>query len=76
LKRSGLTLESLDSAVDVYLNSRKVILCYGMGITHHSHGTANVQQLANFLMLRGNIGLESLQSDRMGFDEFPVEKAF
>ncbi|MGO7675721.1 hypothetical protein ACC685_38635, partial [Rhizobium ruizarguesonis] len=32
LKRSGLTLEALDSAVDVYLNSRNVILCYVMGI--------------------------------------------
>lgn len=51
-----MTLEALDSAVDVYLNARNVILCYGMGITQHSHGTANVQQLANFLMLRGNIG--------------------
>ncbi|MFC5758562.1 FdhF/YdeP family oxidoreductase [Rhizobium sp. GCM10022189] len=53
---SGLTMEALNSAVDVYLNARNVILCYGMGITQHANGTANVQQLANFLMLRGNVG--------------------
>src|SRR6202012_5270246 len=29
---------------------------YGMGITQHRHGTGNVQQIANLLMLRGNIG--------------------
>ncbi|QWW71841.1 FdhF/YdeP family oxidoreductase [Rhizobium sp. WYJ-E13] len=56
LSVSGLTMEALASAVDVYLNARNVILCYGMGITQHANGTANVQQLANFLMLRGNVG--------------------
>jgi len=29
---------------------------YGMGITQYRHGTENVQQLANLLLLRGNIG--------------------
>lgn len=53
---SGLTYEALESAADVYINAENVILCYGMGITQHRHGTANVQQIANFLMLRGNIG--------------------
>ncbi|WP_018896708.1 FdhF/YdeP family oxidoreductase [Rhizobium sp. 2MFCol3.1] len=53
---SGLTREALKSAADVYVKAKSVILCYGMGITQHSNGTGNVQQLANLLMLRGNIG--------------------
>ncbi|WP_275785429.1 FdhF/YdeP family oxidoreductase [Pararhizobium gei] len=56
IEKSGLSMAALDSAVDVYLKARNVILCYGMGITQHANGTANVQQLANFLMLRGHIG--------------------
>ena len=56
VEKSGLSFEALDSAVDVYLKAKNVILCYGMGITQHANGSANVQQLANFLMLRGNIG--------------------
>jgi len=56
IERSGLTFAALDSAVDIYLKAKRVILCYGMGITQHANGTANVQQIANFLMLRGNIG--------------------
>ena len=55
---SGLTRAALESAGDVYVKAQNVILCYGMGITQHRHGTANVQQIANFLMLRGNIGRE------------------
>jgi molybdopterin-dependent oxidoreductase alpha subunit len=53
---SGLTREALKSAAEVYVKAKSVIICYGMGITQHSNGTGNVQQLANLLMLRGNIG--------------------
>jgi molybdopterin-dependent oxidoreductase alpha subunit len=56
IENSGLTFEALESAVDIYLKAKRVILCYGMGITQHVNGTANVQQIANLLMLRGNIG--------------------
>ena len=53
---SGLPRAALESAGDVYVASERVILCYGMGLTQHRHGTANIHQLANFLMLRGNMG--------------------
>ncbi|WP_176084777.1 FdhF/YdeP family oxidoreductase [Martelella sp. HB161492] len=56
LSYSGLTHHAISCAVDVYLNAKNVILCYGMGLTQHAHGTCNVQQAANLLMLRGNIG--------------------
>ncbi|WP_208247792.1 FdhF/YdeP family oxidoreductase (plasmid) [Rhizobium sp. T1470] len=80
---SGLTREDIESAADIYINSKNVILCYGMGITQHSNGTANVQQLANFLMLRGNMGRQgagicplrghsNVQGDRtVGITEIP-----
>ncbi len=38
------------------MKAKNVIVCYGMGITQHANGTDNVQQIANLLMLRGNIG--------------------
>ena len=53
---SGLPRSALESAGDVYVASERVILCYGMGLTQHRHGTANIHQLANFLMMRGNMG--------------------
>ena len=80
---SGLTRVVIESAGDVYVKAKNVILCYGMGITQHRHGTANVQQIANFLMLRGNIGREgagicplrghsNVQGDRtVGITEIP-----
>jgi molybdopterin-dependent oxidoreductase alpha subunit len=55
-RKSSLSRADLESAGDVYVRAERVILCYGMGITQHCHGTTSVQQLANFLMLRGNMG--------------------
>lgn len=80
---SGLPLSSIESAVDVYLKAKKVILCYGMGLTQHANGTANVQQAMNLLLLRGNVGREgagicpvrghsNVQGDRtVGITEIP-----
>jgi molybdopterin-dependent oxidoreductase alpha subunit len=53
---SGLTRAAIESAAKIYANAKRVIVCYGMGLTQHRRGTENVQQIANLLLLRGNIG--------------------
>src|SRR5580704_4328939 len=53
---SGLSREALQSLAVAYATSSATILSYGMGITQHSRGTSNVQQIANLLLLRGNFG--------------------
>ncbi|MBY2918779.1 FdhF/YdeP family oxidoreductase [Rhizobium leguminosarum] len=80
---SGLSRRAIESAADAYISARNVIICYGMGITQHAHGTANVQQIANLLLLRGNIGRQgagiapirghsNVQGDRtVGITEIP-----
>ena len=82
---SGLPRTDLEDAAAVYAKAKRVIICYGMGITQHKHGTANVQQLVNLLLLRGNIGREgagicplrghsNVQGDRtVGITEIPSQ---
>lgn len=82
---SGLTREAMTSMAETYWRAERVILCYGMGITQHANGTQNVQQLANLLLLRGNIGKpgagicplrghSNVQGDRtVGITEIPGE---
>jgi molybdopterin-dependent oxidoreductase alpha subunit len=53
---SGLTRAQLEHVAKVYATAEATIACYGMGITQHRTGTANVQLLVNLLLLRGNIG--------------------
>ena len=57
-RRSGLSRADIEAAGAVYVKAKRVIICYGMGITQHRHGTENVHHLANLLLLRGNIGRE------------------
>jgi molybdopterin-dependent oxidoreductase alpha subunit len=84
LRVSGLPREQLERVAAVYMRARAVIVCYGMGITQHRLGTANVQQTVNLLLLRGNFGKpgagicpvrghSNVQGDRtMGVDENPT----
>jgi molybdopterin-dependent oxidoreductase alpha subunit len=53
---SGLSRAEVESVGAIYAKAKSVIINYGMGITQHLHGVGNVQQIANLLMLRGNIG--------------------
>jgi molybdopterin-dependent oxidoreductase alpha subunit len=53
---SGLSRADIEAATDIYAKAKNVIIAYGMGITQHRHGTSNVQQMVNLLLLRGNIG--------------------
>jgi molybdopterin-dependent oxidoreductase alpha subunit len=83
LRVCGLPREQLQRAAETYMRARAVILVYGMGVTQHRLGTANVQQMVNLLLLRGNFGKpgagicpvrghSNVQGDRtMGVDEKP-----
>lgn len=53
---SGLLRPQLESVADAYAKSNATIITYGMGITQHNKGTANVRLIADLLLLRGNIG--------------------
>ena len=82
---AGLSRAELEEAAGIYAKAKRVIICYGMGITQHRHGTGNVQQLMNLLLLRGNVGREgagicplrghsNVQGDRtVGITEVPSQ---
>ncbi len=58
-KITSVPKEDLIRAARLYGGSRKAGLFYTMGITQHTHGTANVSAVANLVLLTGNIGRES-----------------
>ncbi|MFI7131656.1 FdhF/YdeP family oxidoreductase [Nonomuraea sp. NPDC050153] len=53
---TGLTREEIEKVHDEVLRSRRVIVCWAMGVTQHKHGVPTVREIVNFLMLRGNLG--------------------
>lgn len=55
-RESGLKRADLESVAQIYAQSSAAIITYGMGITQHNKGTANVRLIADLLLLRGNFG--------------------
>jgi molybdopterin-dependent oxidoreductase alpha subunit len=55
---SGVPESDLRAAAEIAIRAERTIVCWAMGITQHKHGVANVQEIVNFLLLRGNFGRE------------------
>ncbi|SAL73029.1 oxidoreductase alpha (molybdopterin) subunit [Caballeronia udeis] len=55
---SGLTREELEDVANAYAQAKSTIITYGMGITQHNKGTANVRLICDLLLMRGNMGRE------------------
>ncbi len=55
-QQSGLARADLETIATAYAKSNATIVTYGMGVTQHVTGTANVRLVADLLLLRGNIG--------------------
>ncbi|HEX4342282.1 MAG TPA: FdhF/YdeP family oxidoreductase [Verrucomicrobiae bacterium] len=56
VKNSGISREQINEAARIAMDSERMICSWAMGITQHKNGVANVQSIANFVLLRGQIG--------------------
>ncbi|SPC20615.1 FdhF/YdeP family oxidoreductase [Cupriavidus taiwanensis] len=56
IAESGVAQEDIDALTQVYARGKRVIACWGMGLTQHKHSVPTVQILSNLMMMRGNIG--------------------
>lgn len=82
-KQSGLSRTEIEQAARLYAGAERVIACWAMGITQHRHSVATIQEIANLMLLRGNLGKpgaglcpvrghSNVQGDRtMGINERP-----
>ncbi|MGV9338345.1 FdhF/YdeP family oxidoreductase [Streptomyces sp. NPDC003688] len=56
LAATGLAREEIERALAMVLESKRVIVCWAMGLTQHKHSVPTIREVVNFLLLRGNIG--------------------
>jgi molybdopterin-dependent oxidoreductase alpha subunit len=54
--QSGLSRKEIEDFVSEYIAADKVVVCWAMGLTQHRNAVATIREIANFLLLRGNIG--------------------
>jgi molybdopterin-dependent oxidoreductase alpha subunit len=56
IESSGLNREQIRQAAQIAMNAKSIICCWAMGLTQHKNAVATIREIANFLLLRGNIG--------------------
>jgi len=86
LEQSGVRKSQLEDAAKLFIKSERVIFCWAMGLTQHKNAVANIQEIVNLMLLRGQIGKpgsglcpvrghSNVQGDRtMGIWEQPSEE--
>jgi molybdopterin-dependent oxidoreductase alpha subunit len=53
---SGVARAELEKAAEIAVKSGATICCWAMGLTQQPEAVATIQQVVNFLLLRGNMG--------------------
>ena len=83
--QSGVSKTQIEEAARIFIESERVIFCWAMGLTQHKNAVANIQEIVNLMMLRGQLGKpgagfcpvrghSNVQGDRtMGIWEQPTD---
>ncbi|HEY5078459.1 MAG TPA: molybdopterin-dependent oxidoreductase, partial [Opitutaceae bacterium] len=53
---SGLAEAQIREAAGIAMGAKNIIACWAMGLTQHRNAVGTIQEVLNFLLLRGNIG--------------------
>jgi molybdopterin-dependent oxidoreductase alpha subunit len=56
IEDSGLSRAQIQEAAQIAIDAHRIIVCWCMGLTQHKNAVATIQEVINFLLLRGNIG--------------------
>ena len=56
LEESGLAVGAIEDAANIFMASERTIFCWAMGLTQHKNAVANIQEIVNLMLLRGQVG--------------------
>ncbi|GGU75982.1 FdhF/YdeP family oxidoreductase [Lentzea flava] len=56
LTATGLTREQITRVAGMFVDSKRTIACWAMGLTQHKHSVPTIREVANVMFLRGMIG--------------------
>jgi molybdopterin-dependent oxidoreductase alpha subunit len=85
VEQSGISRAQIEAAAEIFIQSERTIFCWAMGLTQHKNAVANIQEIVNLMLLRGQVGKpgagfcpvrghSNVQGDRtMGISERPSD---
>jgi len=56
VEQSGVSQAQLEEAAQIFIESDRTIFCWAMGLTQHRNAVANIQEIVNLMLMRGQIG--------------------
>ncbi len=56
LEATGLSRAQIRRVAEIAMRSKKIIVCWAMGLTQHKNSVPTIQYVLNFLLLGGHIG--------------------
>src|SRR3989441_3108967 len=56
LEQCGVPKTKIEAAARIFINSRRTIFCWAMGLTQHKNAVGNIQEIVNLMLLCGQIG--------------------
>jgi molybdopterin-dependent oxidoreductase alpha subunit len=54
--QAGVARDLIEAAAEIFVKSERTIFCWAMGLTQHHNAVANIQEIVNLMLLRGQIG--------------------
>ncbi len=84
---SGISISDILLAADMLINNKRIIFCWGMGLTQQPNGVEMIREIVNICLMKGSIGKQgsglcpvrghsNVQGNRtMLIDEKPTQKA-
>lgn len=55
-EQSGISREQIKEAAKIFIESNRTVVCWCMGLTQHKNAVANIQEIVNLVLMRGQIG--------------------
>lgn len=55
-EQSDISRSQIEAAAGIFVESERTIFCWAMGLTQHKNAVANIQEIVNLMLLRGQIG--------------------
>jgi len=56
VSQSGVAQQEIERAARIFVDSDRTIFCWAMGLTQHRNAVANIQEIVNLMLLRGQVG--------------------
>jgi len=57
VEETGVSQDLIEKAAEIFIASDRTIFCWAMGLTQHENAVANIQEIVNLMLLRGQIGM-------------------